>query len=187
VTTAALLLVAASPGRAVADEVDGGGGGWGVLELTGDAGAYAGSMSLGGGFPAATITSTSRSGGVGVQTGASTFLNAATPPGDRYGSSRNGGYLTLRPAADRPDAPSVTTYTFATPTPTTGWTFVLGDIDADRVVISAQDVDGSPVSASGLGFEGVFSYCGGCRLPAPRPTRPVFPAGTRRPSRWTGT
>ena len=116
-------------------------------------------MTLAPGFPVATFTSTSRSGGVGVQSGVSTWIPASTPPGAVYGSSQGQSYLNLRPAADNATSPSVTTYTFATPTPATGWGFVLGDIDADAVQVTATAPDGSAVPVTGLGFAGVFNYC----------------------------
>jgi hypothetical protein len=109
---------------------------WGSLE--GSAGNYTTTMQLpAGGFPEATMTSDSR-GGVGIISGASTWLSADTPPGATYGSSRNEPYINLRPRADRAGAPSTTTYTFDTPTPPGGWAFVLGDIDADEVVVTAK-------------------------------------------------
>ena len=111
------------------------------------------------GFPEATLTSDSRAGSVGVQSGASAFFNASTPIGVKYGSSQNRPYLSLRPKADGPTTPSTTTFTFARPTPPTGWMFVLGDIDADQVSVSAKDADGNPVTASGLGFAGGFNFC----------------------------
>ncbi|WP_420122596.1 DUF7507 domain-containing protein [Nakamurella sp.] len=128
-------------------------------DLTGTAGAYQGAMTLAPGFPTATITSTSRSGGVGPQTGTSTWLPAGSPPGAEFGSSQGQAYLNLRPASDDAAGASVTTYTFATPTPGSGWGFVLGDIDADQVTVTATDPDGHPVPATDLGFAGVFNYC----------------------------
>jgi uncharacterized repeat protein (TIGR01451 family) len=128
--------------------------------MDGNSGAYSGTMtSTAIGFPAATFTSTSRSGQVGPQSGASTWLPAGSPPGAVYGSSEGRQYLNLRPAADNATSPSVTTYTFATPTPAAGWTFVLGDIDADQVTITATAPDGSAVPVQDLGFAGVFNYC----------------------------
>ena len=94
-----------------------------------------------------------------MQTGTNTWLPAGSPPGAVFGSSQNAGYLNLRPAADNAAGASVTTYTFAAPTPATGWGFVLGDIDADQVTVTATAPDGSQVAASSLGFAGVFNYC----------------------------
>ncbi|SDS34128.1 MSCRAMM family protein [Microlunatus soli] len=119
-------------------------------------------------FPAAAVTTTSVGGsGVGPQSGASSFLAPTTPPGDAYGSSRNQPYLNLRPNGLSSAPPSVTTYTFERPTPTSGWTFVLGDVDADRVIITATDTDGHPVAPADLGFRSVFNYCAAGTTPKP--------------------
>ncbi|PUB29805.1 carboxypeptidase family protein [Promicromonospora sp. AC04] len=127
--------------------------------LTGSAGAWSTTMQLpAGGFPAASVTSDSR-GGVGVISGASSWLSQATPPGEDYGSSRDQQYLNLRPQADRPTSPSTTTYTFERPTPAAGWAFVLGDIDADRAIVTAHAADGRPLSGAELGWQGGFNYC----------------------------
>lgn len=117
------------------------------------------------GFPAATVTSDAR-GGVGVVSGASSWLGPATPPGEVFGSSRGQAYLNLRPQADRADAPSTTTYTFERPTPGGGWAFVLGDIDADRAVVTALGADGRELTAGELGWQGGFNYCGGAGSPS---------------------
>lgn len=134
--------------------------GWAEWDpLTGSAGGWSTSVRLpAGGFPEATVTSDSR-GGVGVISGASSWLSAATPPGAVYGSSRDQQYLNLRPQADRPTSPSTTTYTFERPTPASGWAFVLGDIDADRAVVTALGADGRQLSGAELGFQGGFNYC----------------------------
>lgn len=134
--------------------------GWAQWDpLTGSAGNWSTTMRLpAGGFPAATVTSDSR-GGVGVVSGASSWLSAATPPGELYGSSRGRQYLNLRPQADRPTSPSATTYSFERPTPTGGWAFVLGDIDADRAVVTARDATGRLLSGAELGWQGGFNYC----------------------------
>ncbi len=131
---------------------------WGALE--GSGGAYTTSVNIAG-TPAlsATVTSDSRAGQVGVTSGSSTWLAASTPIGAKYGSSKDQPYLNLRPRVDNASSPSTTTYTFSRPTPTTGWTFALGDIDADRVRISATTADGSAVSAEQLGHRGGFNYC----------------------------
>jgi hypothetical protein len=84
--------------------------GWAEWDpLAGPAGDWSTTVRLpAGGFPAATVTSDSR-GGVGVVSGASSWLGEATPPGELFGSSRGRQYLTLRPQADRPTSPSTTT------------------------------------------------------------------------------
>ncbi|WP_022892780.1 carboxypeptidase-like regulatory domain-containing protein [Agromyces subbeticus] len=127
--------------------------------LTGSGGAYATSMTLAG-QPALTaqVSSDSR-GAAAVVSGASMWLSEGTPVGEKYGSSRDQPYLNLRPKADSATAPSTTTYSFASPTPTSGWTFVLGDIDADQVRIQAIGADGAPLTATELGFREGFNYC----------------------------
>ncbi|RNL60552.1 hypothetical protein EFK50_19740 [Nocardioides marmoriginsengisoli] len=153
--------------------------------LAGASNDYTTSMELPvAGFPAAAVASDSRSGSVGVQSGSSVFFGPGTPVGAKYGSSLNRPYLNLRPKADNATAPSTTTYTFATPTPPTGWAFVLGDIDADAVTISAKDASGAPVTAAELGFAGGFNLCD---FGTPRPAGcsasvgdvPTWDAGTR--------
>jgi len=120
------------------------------------------------GFPGADVASDSRSGSVGVQSGASVWLGPNTPVGQVFGSSQDRPYLNLRPKADNATAPSRTTYTFDSPTPPAGWAFVLGDIDADAVAVSAKDATGGDVSVAQLGFAGAFNLCdtsprpGGC-------------------------
>ncbi len=110
------------------------------------------------GFPQADVRSTSRSGGVGPQSGASMWFGASTPPGSEYGSSKDKPYLNLRPKADNAQSPSITRYTFERATPQ-GWGFVLGDIDADKVTISATKADGTAASSAELGFQAVFNMC----------------------------
>lgn len=133
--------------------------------LTGTAGDYATTMRLSPRFPLATVTSDSRGGQIGVQSGATSWLPAWTPVGERYGSSRDEPYLNLRPKADGPTTPSTTIYTFERSTPT-GWAFVLGDIDADQVSVSAVTDDGSDATAAELGFRGTFNTC----AQTPRPS-----------------
>ncbi|WP_236609454.1 hypothetical protein [Leifsonia xyli] len=108
---------------------------------------------------AATVTTDSRQGQIGVISGTSVWLAAGTPPGAKYGSSQGHPYLNLRPKADTPTAPSTTTYSFAAPTPTSGWAFVLGDIDADQVTVRAVGPNGVPLTTAQLGYRGGFNYC----------------------------
>ncbi|WP_125613751.1 SdrD B-like domain-containing protein [Specibacter cremeus] len=159
-----LSLLVAGATASQADTVDGGGGGYGAWALSGAAPAFIGSVTLGGGFPGATFAATSRQ--ATVQSGKTVFLPAGSAPGQVFGSSQNQQYLNQRPLRDTPTAPGTTTYTFGAPTPSTGWGFVLGDIDADMATVSATDADGKPVAIAGLGFRGVFNYCD---APAPRP------------------
>lgn len=156
----AALLTVASLGivaPAAADTTPG----WAEWDpLVGSSGAYTSAMRLpANAFPAATVTSDSRAGSVGVITGTSTWLSEGTPIGAAYGSSEGLPYLNLRPRADTATTPSTTTYAFDTPTPSGGWTFVLGDIDADAVQISARTPDGTLLTAAELGYRSSFNYC----------------------------
>lgn len=120
------------------------------------------------GFPAAAVETDSVGGSaVGVQSGSSTFLAPQTPPGAKYGSSQGRPYLNLRPNGLNAAPPSTTTYVFERPTPATGWTFVLGDIDADAVMIKATGADGSELTGAQLGFRGTFNYCAAGVSPKP--------------------
>ncbi|WGW12133.1 SdrD B-like domain-containing protein [Saxibacter everestensis] len=155
---------------------------WNSFE--GEANSYQGSVQLNAkGFPAATFTSDSRAGNVGLQSGGSTFLNTSTDVGRKYGSSKNNKYLNLRPKADNKTSPSVTTYTFESPTPAAGWAFVLGDIDSDSVAVSATDAAGRKIPADQigetLGFNGAFNYCVGSPSPcSANPDKPIWDAST---------
>lgn len=122
------------------------------------------------GFPRASVASDSRSP-VLLPAGTSTFLGASTPPGAKYGSSVGSPYLVLRPRADNATAPSTTTYAFDVPTPDTGWAFVLGDIDADQVRVSATDAAGAAVPAPEVSswFAGSFNNAGGTDVPTWNP------------------
>lgn len=128
--------------------------------LTGTGGAYTTSVDIAA-QPSlsAAVTSDSRAGQVGVVSGASTWLAQGTPIGAKYGTSRGEPYLNLRPKADNAASPSTTTYSFNAPTPTSGWAFALGDIDADSVRIQAIGLDGQVLTADDLGFRGGFNYC----------------------------
>ena len=125
------------------------------------------------GFPAATVASDSRSP-VQVPSGASAFLGPGTPPGAKYGSSAGNPYLVLRARADTPTGRSTTTYTFDAPTPDTGWAFVLGDIDADQVAVSATDASRCRRLAAARSTRG-------SRGRSTTPAGPTSPRGTRPP------
>jgi len=128
--------------------------------LAGSGGAYTTSVDIAAQPElSATVTSDSRAGQVGVISGASVWLAQGTDVGAKYGTSQGQPYLNLRPKADTATSPSTTTYSFNAPTPTSGWTFVLGDIDADSVRIQAIGTDGQQLTAADLGFRGGFNYC----------------------------
>ncbi|QMU68824.1 Ig-like domain-containing protein [Streptacidiphilus sp. P02-A3a] len=132
------------------------------------------------GFPTADFRSTSST--VVVGSGNSAFLNADTPVGARYGSSRGRPYLNLR--TTRGGTPSETTLRFDRPTPAGSWAFTLGDVDADRVHVQARGADGTPLSAAQLGWQGAFNYCQGtprpstCIGPGPFDDMPVWLSGS---------
>ncbi|MDP4333934.1 carboxypeptidase regulatory-like domain-containing protein [Curtobacterium sp. A7_M15] len=144
-------------------------GHWGTFTLAGQSRAYTGTMTLPG-FPETTFESNSRQST--VISGASTWQGTGTGPGAAYGSSRGNTYLNQRPLADATGQPSVTTYTFAEPTPgASSWSFVLGDIDADRATISAVTQSGAAATAADIGFSGAYNSCsanspGGWSCPA---------------------
>ncbi len=128
---------------------------WGTFSLS--AAPYTGAVAMPGNFPATTFTSTSST--ATVVSGASTWQAASTPVGVEFGSSLNRTYLNQRPAANNAASPAITTYTFASPTPASGWAFVLGDIDADQVTLSATGADGAPVPVEGLGYQESYNSC----------------------------
>ncbi|GAA1795989.1 carboxypeptidase regulatory-like domain-containing protein [Leucobacter iarius] len=158
---AAFALVGLALGGAAAPAGAATAGSWADWDpLAGTGGNYTTGFALAG-APAITAEATtdSRAGQVGVISGASTWLSEGTPVGQKYGSSKNRPYLNLRPKADTVVAPSTTTYTFAKPTPTANWTFVIGDIDADQLQVRAVGPDGVALTAAQLGFRGGFNYC----------------------------
>lgn len=103
------------------------------------------------GFPAAAVTSTA---GLSSESGASSWLPDWTGIGKEYGSSQNQPYL----AVSVPTAGATTTITFSSSTPATGWSFALGDVDAEAVTISAKDASGANVPVRGW-FNDTFNYC----------------------------
>ncbi|MBF4581514.1 carboxypeptidase regulatory-like domain-containing protein [Curtobacterium sp. VKM Ac-2865] len=134
-------------------------GHWGAFALSGTSRAYTGTMTLPG-FPKTTFTSNSRQSA--PISGASTWQGPNTGPGAVYGSSRGFSYLNQRPLADqpRPASASTTTYTFAGGTPGAGgWSFVLGDVDADQATVSATLPGGAPASVAQLGFQSSYNSC----------------------------
>jgi hypothetical protein len=159
-------------------------GHWGAFAVSGSSRAYTGTMTLPG-FPATTFTSTSRQ--ASVISGATTGQGPSTPPGAVYGNSRNNTYLNQRPLADQPNAASAatTTYTFDGATPGAGgWSFVLGDVDADQVTLSGTVPGGGAATVAQLGYQGSYNSCstvspGGWTCPA---DPGGVPAGQDRPT-----
>lgn len=182
---AAIALAVLAVGGAGAPATAAAAGAWADWDpLTGTGGAYTTGIALAG-APAITAeaTSDSRSGQVGVVSGASTWLSEGTPVGQKYGSSKNRPYLNLRPKADTAVAPSTTTYTFSKPTPTANWTFVIGDIDADQLQIrrSAPTASRSPPRSSASAADSTPALPERPESPRARATPPTCPGGTPPP------
>ncbi|MBT1668175.1 carboxypeptidase regulatory-like domain-containing protein [Curtobacterium flaccumfaciens pv. flaccumfaciens] len=150
-------------------------GNWGTFTLSGASRAYTGTMTLAG-FPETTFTSDSRQST--VVSGASTWQSASTPSGAVYGTSRGQTYMNQRPNVDSPTSgASTTTYTFAEPTPgAQSWSFVLGDVDADRATISATVSGGGAATAEQLGYVSSYNSCSAAV--AGRPSCTADPDGT---------
>lgn len=146
--------------------------------LAGASGAWTGTVGFPGtAMPSGTFASTSGAP-TSLASGATTFLGAQTPFGMKYGSSVDKPYALLRQAGA--GVPSVTTFTFAGPTPTSDWAFALGDIDADLVTVAAFGPGGVPVPTASLGWKSAFNYCqntpkpAGCVGPGPFPDLPTW-------------
>ncbi|MBI5161121.1 MAG: carboxypeptidase regulatory-like domain-containing protein [Micrococcales bacterium] len=104
------------------------------------------------GFPVGSIVSTDPALGVSagvVQTG-------STPPGQVYGTSSGSVPLALHSGAGS----TSTTVTFASPTPGARWSFVLSDVDAETLVLSATG-PGGPVDLGSLGYQGSYNSAPG--------------------------
>jgi len=123
-------------------------------------------------WPTATFTITGGSGS--SPSGSTAFLNGGTPIGQVFGSSRDKPYASIGVpiGTDVPGTPSVTTITFSGPTPSSGWAFALGDVDAEDIVISATDANGVVVDITSW-FTGTFNYCDSG---SPKPS--TCPSGT---------
>jgi SdrD B-like domain/Bacterial Ig domain len=166
---AALAPWAATPALAAS----GSGSGYGTFAVAAGAGTVRIPVA---GFPDAAFRTSSST--VLVGSGLAAYLNADTPVGARYGSSRGKPYVNLRTTLG--GSPSVTTLDFERPTPAGTWAFTLGDVDADRVRVEARGADGTPLSATQLGWQGAFNYCQGsprpstCAGPGPFTDLPVW-------------
>jgi outer membrane protein OmpA-like peptidoglycan-associated protein len=123
-------------------------------------------------WPRASFTIT---GGTGSRVSGSTaFLNAGTPIGEIYGTSRDKPYASigLPISSTVPGTASVTTFTFDNPTPASGWAFALGDVDAENILITALDASGSSIDVNSW-YQSSFNYC---NSGSPKPSS--CPAGT---------
>ena len=114
------------------------------------------------GFPAAHISTDSTN--PTSPSGASAFLNAATPFGQAFGSSQGEPYALLHLASGR--KPSTTVITFDTSPAAGTWGFALGDVDAENVQVQAYGSGDALLPESDLGFEGSFNFCTGKPLPS---------------------
>ena len=117
----------------------------------------AGTVNMGGVLPNATVTITGGSGS--AASGSTIFLNQNTPVGEEYGSSVNKTYASigLGSSFTVPGTPAVTTVRFVSATPASGWSFALGDIDAEDITITAQGASGA-LNVTGW-FRSSFNYC----------------------------
>lgn len=117
----------------------------------------AGTLNMGGVLPNATVSITGGSGS--AASGSTIFLNQNTPVGTEYGSSLNRTYASigLGSSFTVPGTPAVTTVRFASATPASGWSFALGDIDAEDITITARGASGA-LNVTGW-FQSAFNYC----------------------------
>lgn len=126
------------------------------------AGTYAtpttSAVTLAPGFPNATITTDD----IALSVAGSAVLTGTTPFGQVYGTSAGRKYLVLHPAIAGPTA---TVLQFESPTPPSGWSFAVGDVDADAVTLSGTAVDGSPLTGAQFGFQGAFNISGAGDMP----------------------
>ena len=160
-TLSSLLAAVLLTGLPAPAGAAGGTGTWGQWSVT----RPTGSLNLNvGGFTSPSANFTTNANGLSAVSGATTWLNDGTLPGNEYGTSRGAGYLTMGTAPGGAD--SVTTFTFNTATPLNGWSFALGDIDADAVTITAADTSGNSLSVVNWAVT-PFNYC---NLTSPRPT-----------------
>ncbi len=153
------------------------------LTFEGSARAYSGTVLGPIGFPATTFTSDSAGGNVvGAFNGGATWQPLGTPLADAFSEDRTAPYLGLRPRANNAASPSDTTYVFDGGSPAAGWGFALGDIEAERLTISATRLDGSAATVDELGFQGGYNTCDFARSSANCSSNPpVNPVPTAVP------
>ena len=94
------------------------------------------------GFPRTSVSTTSRDPSALADD--TTWIPGSTSFGQVFGSSQDRSHLVLHPAADDPTAPSVTTFTFAEPTPVGRWGLALGDIDDEALEVAAPTPTATP-------------------------------------------
>lgn len=117
------------------------------------AGGPPSAVSIAPGFPSATISSDDPA----LSVASTATLTTASPPGGLFGTSSGYQHLSFSPRSlgGGAWASTSTTLTFEGPTPTYGWSFILGDIDSETVTITATG-PGGPVSGADLGFVSAF-------------------------------
>jgi hypothetical protein len=109
-------------------------------------------------FPDFELTSTNST----LSVAKSATLSGNTPFGENFGSSRGQQYLTSGVASGKPEG-SVTLTFDSSAIPGT-WGFVLGDVDAEDIKVSAKDAKGASVDVRGWQFK-PFNYAGETDLP----------------------
>jgi hypothetical protein len=109
-------------------------------------------------FPDFELTSTNST----LSVAKSATLSGNTPFGENFGSSRGQQYLTSGVASGKPEG-SVTLTFDSSAIPGT-WGFVLGDVDAEDIKVSAKDAKGASVDVRGWQFT-PFNYAGETDLP----------------------
>lgn len=115
-----------------------------------------GSVSMTAGFGNIAYAS-SGSSGITIPGGSSAIQPLATPFAAFIGLSSAGQqYINTRL---NNSATSTNTYHFLTNTPNNGkWAMSLGDVDAERLTITATTSNGSPATAAELGFQSQYNY-----------------------------
>ena len=106
-------------------------------------------------FPNAAITTAGNS----LSVARSATLTGSSPFGSVYGTSSGKTYLSVGLTISAAE-PASTTLTFVAPTPAAGWSFALGDVDAESVTITATGEGGTPLTVSGW-YVGSFNYQSG--------------------------
>lgn len=97
------------------------------------------------------------SSGITIPGGSSAIQPLSTPFAAFIGLSSSGQqYINTRL---NNGATATNTYHFVTNTPNNGkWAFSLGDVDAERLTITATKANGSAATAAEIGFQGQYNY-----------------------------
>lgn len=122
----------------------------------GEFAADAASVSVSGtAFPSAAVSTAGNS----LSVARSATLTGSSPFGTQYGTSSGKTYLSIGLTISAAE-PASTTLTFASATPTAGWSFALGDVDAESVAITATGEGGVALNVGGW-YAGSFNYQSG--------------------------